>query len=185
MNITNNCVTYNQAVILRNLGFDWECEYWYNEQPVLIRHKERAENSNQYEKSWSAPTIYQVQEWLRKVKGIVIQVFIDDNSDDPWSYEILTTEKDEEGDWIYLVPQWKTNFWSTEPTKALRRAINRALKLLSSKKDIVLESLKLYNQNTTLEQKEKDIDKLEKDCKADITFKEYTNNLTKYKIKKP
>lgn len=69
-------VTYEQAQKLKELGFDWECNHWYHflEPDKLIECQTYC-NHNKFERPCSAPTLAQVQKWLREVKNIIIQVF--------------------------------------------------------------------------------------------------------------
>jgi hypothetical protein len=63
-------VTYEQAVKLKELGFDWECTHcYYNEQadekPVKVIYKNHNNGSSfQY----SAPTVALALKWFRDVK---------------------------------------------------------------------------------------------------------------------
>lgn len=74
-------VSYEQAVKLKELGFDWKCTHFYNstmEFPNEILSIERHNCIEIYDYSnvdiflYSAPTLYQVQKWLREVKKIII-----------------------------------------------------------------------------------------------------------------
>lgn len=79
-------VSYEQAVKLRECGFDWRCHAYYtndyiNTDPEDITRKVR------FHREWyapydhncvvgrtSAPTLWQAQKWLREVKGLHVQV---------------------------------------------------------------------------------------------------------------
>lgn len=87
-------VTFNQAVKLKELGFDgfddnWDCDYWYyysyenSNEPIF----ERREITDYYdvEKSWYAPTLAQAQKWLRE-KGIILLVYASSNLETGASY---------------------------------------------------------------------------------------------------
>lgn len=81
-------VTYEQAVKLKELGFDgfddkWDCDYWYYcsydnpNEPIF----ERREITDSYdvEKSWYAPTLALAQKWLREVKQVYLFVTMEDS----------------------------------------------------------------------------------------------------------
>ena len=72
-------VNYAQAVKLRELGFDWDCEkaYYYHawmSEPILtlttIAYKE-VENYDGTD-IYLAPRLDQAQKWLREIKELII-----------------------------------------------------------------------------------------------------------------
>ena len=92
-------VTYEQAKILKDLGFDWECThyYWENSESLreyLAKNIDMYHNSwdfnyteyideytipsgkhfreNRFEDAYSAPTLAQAQKWLREDKDICV-----------------------------------------------------------------------------------------------------------------
>lgn len=82
-------VTYEQAVKLKRLGFDWKCRYFYeSDNKVLMPLEEIVsaieghdfcitsdtlmEDFNKQQDICSAPTLAQVQKWLREVKNIYV-----------------------------------------------------------------------------------------------------------------
>ena len=66
-------VTYEQAVKLKELGFDWKCNHWYHPlEPEKIIECQTYCNHNSFERPYSAPTLAQVAKWLRDVKGLII-----------------------------------------------------------------------------------------------------------------
>ena len=88
-------VTYEQALRLRELGFNWDCEKYYATQDYRLgndqilfdtisvgelicnpRYKEDENGEWVIDEEYSvlAPTIYQVQKWLYEVKEIYISV---------------------------------------------------------------------------------------------------------------
>lgn len=82
-------VTYSQAVKLKELGFDWECNHYYNTQyekflPVeWFHYSSDVDADDLYESNppksiitsrVSAPTLTQAQKWLREIKEIDIIV---------------------------------------------------------------------------------------------------------------
>lgn len=66
-------VTYEQAVKLKELGFDWKCKNYYSYEDKAL--KEIAcinHNREKFLRICSAPTIAQAAKWLRDVKGIKV-----------------------------------------------------------------------------------------------------------------
>ena len=64
-------VTYEQAVKLKELGFDWECDYVYY-CDIIVKYEQLHEINKK--ESISAPTLAQTQKWLREVKGVKVYV---------------------------------------------------------------------------------------------------------------
>lgn len=79
-----NFVTYEQAVKLKKLGFDWECNHYYDYKHYLVEYTQSNERnySNWNDKNqkdfghYSAPTLTQVQKWLREENKISVDVNI-------------------------------------------------------------------------------------------------------------
>jgi len=81
--INHECyVDLEVAKLLKEAGFDWECEYAYipstemGNVPFKHLHNRTNYNGLQYE-VYSAPTLDVAQRWLREVKGIHICVKAD------------------------------------------------------------------------------------------------------------
>lgn len=78
-------VTFEQAVKLKELGFDWECNHYYQDNDQSL-HPNFYENFNKHSKLitddeklikvtlYSAPTLSQAQKWLREVKRIYVEI---------------------------------------------------------------------------------------------------------------
>lgn len=83
-------VTYEQAKLLKELGFNWECDHWYHPDDKNRFYESRYDNHNKFEKPYSAPTYSQVHRWLMDVKRIVIGIIpsydIQDNGTYDWRY---------------------------------------------------------------------------------------------------
>lgn len=84
-------VSFEQAKNLKELGFDWEIEYFYGlndaNEPKLYRYPDilgGQDNHNKYHGSFSAPTLAQVQKWLREVKGIALNIIAHDGGFYQW-----------------------------------------------------------------------------------------------------
>lgn len=116
-------VSFEQAVKLKKLGFDWKCYTFYHlDNWGGLCHSGICENHNMFKKCISAPTLSQAKKWLREVKGILVQPIYD-----------------------YFLKKWFFNIGrmpdhSIESTKAefdfegaaLSSGIDRALELLKS-----------------------------------------------------
>lgn len=91
-------VSFEQAKSLKELRFDWKCYTFY---PCYnwcgLSVSSMYENHNIFEKSISAPTLAQAQNWLRKVKKT--EVIVNRLDDNVYSYSIygeivnVTTER--------------------------------------------------------------------------------------------
>lgn len=103
-------VSFNLALKLKEKGFKEECLAYYtseytiynneialcddkylviasiNYNEFLVWHNSKRENK--FNNICDAPTISQVLKWLREEKGFVVNVFLDDDSDTPVTYEI-------------------------------------------------------------------------------------------------
>lgn len=84
-------VTYEQAVLLKELGFDWKCYTFYHwDDWCGLSHSGVSENHNMFEKCISAPTLAQAQKWLMNEKGIAIGIIpsydIQDDGTYHWKY---------------------------------------------------------------------------------------------------
>lgn len=70
-------VSYEQAVKLKELGFDYKCYDFFTEDVKLplseIKPFPKPKNWNESEDKISAPRLDQVQKWLREIKGIDIE----------------------------------------------------------------------------------------------------------------
>lgn len=68
-------------------------------------------------------TLYEVQKWLREEKQIIVEVFVDDDSDTPITYNIY---KDGECVCHHHGKYWSVKGWS----EALSEGIKAAVKIL-------------------------------------------------------
>ena len=135
-------VTYEQAVQLKELGFDWGCyHYYYKDDKKLCtyssigygddcRNWNDEYNSAIGDSECSAPTLAQAQKWLRE-KEIEVGVFA------KYDGEIRT------GKWMWLMRKFDTHLFDTifsedvsydTYEEALSIGINQALELLKEKK---------------------------------------------------
>lgn len=84
-------VTHKQAIKLKELGFDWPCNHFYCQpeghelrlvcyvptdalDPLYHNFNDPSTWSDGNENTPSAPTLAQVQKWLREVKGLYVQI---------------------------------------------------------------------------------------------------------------
>ena len=118
-------VTYEQAVKLKELGFDWKCYTFYHwDNWCGLSHSGIYENHNMFKKCISAPTLSQAQKWLRE-KGIditPIPVTRDDERKYRWALDRLNPRL---RDW--------TDDIINNYEEALSAGIDRALQLLTDK----------------------------------------------------
>lgn len=63
-------VSYSQAGELKELGFNWVCNTWYNTNGELCTKSPQ---------KYPAPTLSQVQKWLREVKGLKVYIGVSPN----------------------------------------------------------------------------------------------------------
>lgn len=72
--------------------------------------------------------LYDAQKWLREEKNIIVEVFVDDDSDTPITYNI---HKDGECVCHHYGRYWSVKEWSV----ALSEGIKEAVKILKEKED--------------------------------------------------
>ena len=138
-------VRYEQAVKLKRLGFNWKCRYFYEcDNKVLMPLEEivssiegydfcitsdtLVEDFNKQQDICSAPTIAQVQKWLREEKEIEVGVFGDFDGELPT------------GKWVWLMRKFNEHLFDTVFTEddirfntyeeALIDGIDKTLELL-------------------------------------------------------
>lgn len=79
--------TYEVAKLAKEKGFNEKCYHFY-QKGVL----ESDECFNRYNKGveyiCSAPTQSHLQRWLREERGVIVEVFVDDDSNMPLTYNI-------------------------------------------------------------------------------------------------
>ena len=74
----------------------------------------------------AAPSLYEAQKFLREEKGVIVEVFVDDDSDTPITYNI---HKDGECICHHHGKYWSVKEWR----EALSEGIKEAVKLLKEK----------------------------------------------------
>lgn len=134
-------VTYDIAVLLKDAGFGWPCysyyEKWEDTPDGCVWHttSEKAHNYNRFVldngiTEVSAPTLAQVQKWLRK-RGLCVSVY-----PSPYSEDI-------DGEYAYKVYQFMDYEEWNDPCaeygkdyeSALSAGIEAALKLIEDGED--------------------------------------------------
>lgn len=94
---TEDFVTYEQAIALKELGFNEKCLHYYEdceEDPIILDNCYSGDevllsdlyysyNTEDSRRFYDAPTLAQAQKWLRKEKGLVVcpcpeAIFIND-----------------------------------------------------------------------------------------------------------
>ncbi len=125
---TKDFVTYEQAVMLKECGFDWKTEHYYEfEEPtdteVVFKRTASCNpfNHNTFADSFSAPILDQAAKWLREVKGMDIEIRV-------W---LVDKEREYRP---YIMPPKCDDYIAFPPEKqyesALSAGIDAALKLL-------------------------------------------------------
>lgn len=96
---TNDYVSYELALKLKECGFDWKTDHLYRkdadngDQNMLIHSGFDNYNEHWSASDWcSAPSLYAAQKWLRKEKEIFVEVTSDALYD--WGFFILELDED-------------------------------------------------------------------------------------------
>ena len=106
----------NQLIFVSNPfrgGYVIDCFYSHNSLPKHVM------TANYID----APTMWEAQKWLREEKNIIVEVFVDDDSDTPITYNI---HKDGECVSHHHGKYWSVKEWS----EALSEGIKEAVKIL-------------------------------------------------------
>ena len=103
--------------------FHWIRAYIYD---VAIPDLANSSNKKPYKHIIDAMSLYEAQKWLRKEKNIIVEVFVDDDSDTPITYNIY---KDGECVCHHHGKYWSVKEWS----EALSDGIKEAVKILKEK----------------------------------------------------
>ena len=119
---------YNQYTSLRSYAgkggvrlwdFDGEPNYKEGELIALSDMYDIPRDGNEV----AAPSLYEAQKWLREEKNIIVEVFVDDDSDTPITYNIY---KDGECVCHHHGKYWSVKEWS----ETLLEGIKEAVKIL-------------------------------------------------------
>ena len=84
--ITDDYVSFETARLLKEAGFDWPCEKWFElkDGTPIEWGVDAGYNWNVSKDDYSRPTLSLAAKWLREVKNIHIQIYCTSNSD--WGY---------------------------------------------------------------------------------------------------
>ena len=70
--ITEDYVSFETAKLLKEKGFDWDCQYCYIDEDDS--DKEQLEVPTGYEAEIDAPTLQMAMKWLRDIHGLFIHI---------------------------------------------------------------------------------------------------------------
>ncbi len=131
---TEDYVAYEQAVMLKECGFDWETEHYYEFEELTdteVVFKRTAScnpfNHNAFAESFSAPSLAQAAKWLREVKGIAINIVAHDGG--IYEYEVVFLPNAEEYDDDIDRSPFRRTY-----EEALSEGIDAVLRLLITKR---------------------------------------------------
>ena len=129
--IYEDFVTYDQAKVLKELGFDWKCNHWYHPlEPEKIIECQTYCNHNSFERPYSAPTLAQAQKWLRETNNVIIEIYCFKCIVKllVWNFTIVDNNDKE-----LIEPEHENPFNTYE--QSLSAGIDKALELLKERKD--------------------------------------------------
>lgn len=89
--ITEDYISFEVAVLLKEKGFNWHCEHCYE-----VANDNPYSNAN-YQVSYPKPTHQMALKWLRDVHGIrigIVPYYFEDSGEDGWIVEIDGTGMD-------------------------------------------------------------------------------------------
>ena len=112
----NDFCDYDTCVALKELGYDDSTDLRYNSYGSL----------GDFLGGIKAPSLYEAQKFLREEKNIIVEVFVDDDSDTPITYNI---HKDGECVCHHHGKYWSVEEWS----EALSEGVKCAVKILKEK----------------------------------------------------
>jgi hypothetical protein len=123
-------IPYEQALALKELGFDEDCigYYFYNgsfNKWTLNIDKEQSE----YLKTISAPTFSQVFRWFRekyKISGEISSDYYLEGKDNEWEYNIYQLGKEDDG-YVGTIPIFKT------PEEAELECLKKLISIIKEK----------------------------------------------------
>lgn len=123
-------VTSEQAKILKELGFDWECNHWYHPlEPDKIIECQTYCNHNSFERPYSAPTLAQAQKWLREKYKLWLEPTICISNVNRYSCDIYDLKTADEENYMDG-PTTEIEDTFDNPEQALSAGIGKALELL-------------------------------------------------------
>lgn len=126
--ITEDFVSFETAQLLKEKGFEQICDKMYKLDGKICNNPKSTHDW--YVKMWyPCATLQIAMAWLREEKGIYLDVFIDDDSEMPWTYNIHKELRDGTTECIY---HHHGNYYPlrTGYEEAVEAALNYALKNL-------------------------------------------------------
>lgn len=123
-------INFEQAKALKELGFDWKCETFWDDEGSPQEHKWVIKHYHDYPFATNEeactilrPSLSQVQKWLRDKKHYFVHVYL--YLDDCWVYEIQDVN-----DIDKYVYEPEPGLWWRSYEEALSAGIDEALELL-------------------------------------------------------
>lgn len=123
-----NFVSFNQAIILWKLGYDYNTDYWYYDETKQIV-RVCGSDCFDFNNMTPAPTRAQVHTWLRETHGIDINI-------DSVYHQLDTGNKIMYGLRIGDQSTFKIDFYINYDSydEAISTGINKALEIISKRK---------------------------------------------------
>ncbi len=126
-------VTYEQAQVLKQLGFDAHCYNFFGVEPdgkplIITSTLCNVRNSDLKGRDVTAPFLCQAQKWLREAKGIALNIIAHDGGIYQWEEVNLPNAPEYDGYITLDRKQYDTY------DLALSAAITQTLKLLEERK---------------------------------------------------
>jgi len=105
--MTKEFIPYEQALELKELGFDEPCIKFYWTDGIFLKDYEKPFNYNKRDNVISAPLYQQAFRWFREKFNLKSSImdFIDDVTGIEWDYSIaiIGTDIDEKGEYVPLI----------------------------------------------------------------------------------
>ncbi len=139
---TEDFVTYEQAVKLKECGFDWDCQTYYtndymNDDPEDLSREVKfnygfSYNQNIIAGCFSAPTMAQAAKWLRDKYNLHVQ--IESVIGKRWTYTLVDTapQSDIGGEYYDRIPDRDGYQVFDTYESALSAGIDAALNIISN-----------------------------------------------------
>lgn len=125
---TEDYVNYQQALRLKEMGFNWPTNNWYNyEKRFIGKNSCHAANPVSFQKApdhADAPTLAQVTKWLREIYRISVEAYYPKDVNGTWSYAIIFMDE--------TTPNIYSHKWESYE-KALSAGIDKVLELLKER----------------------------------------------------
>ena len=128
---TEDFVTYSQAVALKKLGFNYDCDYCYSEDKELYKYDYYTEYYTGVNIDISAPTLSQTQKWFRKEKGLYLMYGMGQDRKNNSKFSWYVT--DNHG---YIVSDLASEVVFNSPEEALSAGITKCIEFLEKIKEL-------------------------------------------------